>query len=71
MPWRDQLKLGWKIIRWLYWPAGWPVWANIVIWICTAVVLVCIATGNLWGIVGVIVVAIGIGVVMTMEEMRR
>ena len=24
MPWRDQLRLGWKIIRWLYWPPPFP-----------------------------------------------
>ena len=68
MPWRDQLRLGWKVIRWLYWPSGWPVWTNVTIWICTAVILACIATGITWGIIGATVICGAVGFVMEKDS---
>lgn len=61
MPCRDQVKLSWKVIRWLYWPSGWPAWVNIVIWICTAAVLVSVATDNAWGWGAAIVICMAAG----------
>lgn len=49
MPWRDQLRLGWKIIRCLYWTEVLPVWAVIAGWIISAAAIVAGLTGNLWG----------------------
>ena len=62
------MRLGWKVIRWLYWPSGWPVWANVTIWICTAAILACIATGITWGIIGAAVICGAVGFVMEKDS---
>jgi len=28
MPWKDQFRLGWKILRWVFWPENQRAWAN-------------------------------------------
>jgi hypothetical protein len=33
MPWKDQLRLGWRCLRWLFWPAELKTWANIATWV--------------------------------------
>lgn len=47
MPWRDQLRLGWRIIRWIWWPAEFPVWVRIFTWIIGPVVGIGAIKGNL------------------------
>lgn len=61
MPWRDQLRLGWKILRWLYWPPPFPVWANVAMWITIAAALVAVTIGSLWGFAVCVIVVCVIG----------
>jgi hypothetical protein len=42
MPWKDQLRLGWRIVRWLWWPEEWHAWANIAIWVVSVTLIVAI-----------------------------
>ena len=39
MPWKDQLRLGRRCLRWLAWPADQKTWANITMWIIVVTVL--------------------------------
>ena len=70
MPWRDQVRLAWKAIRWVYWISGIPIWANITIWIVSAAAIVSVLSGNLWGFAACLAVCIAIGIVTWRREQR-
>jgi hypothetical protein len=48
MSWRDQLRLGWRIIRWIWWPENHPWWENVMMWITTAIICVGLVINMLW-----------------------
>jgi hypothetical protein len=60
MPWREQLRLGWRIAAWFVWPVN-RVWANVCYLLLVAAIDVSIASGFLWGVAlglaGIVVLA--------------
>jgi hypothetical protein len=47
MPWKDQLRLAGRGLRWFFWPAHQKAWANVVMWVLWATMTVAIAD-QLW-----------------------
>lgn len=47
MPWKDQLRLAGRGLRWLFWPATMETWANIATVIILAAMAIAIAC-QLW-----------------------
>jgi hypothetical protein len=39
MPWKDQVRLAARFLRWLFWPADQKTWANITMWIVVVTIL--------------------------------
>jgi|HubBroStandDraft_6_1064221.scaffolds.fasta_scaffold2998631_1 hypothetical protein len=60
MPWRDQLRRGWRGFRWclpaIFWPARVPVWARVVVLLCQATCVIGALAGSVWAIAGACVV---------------
>ena len=42
MPWKDQLRLAGRCLRWLFWPPDRKTWANIAMWITMVTVMLAI-----------------------------
>ena len=47
MPWKDQLRLIARGLRWLFWPADQKTWANVAMWIVMVTMAVAIGL-QLW-----------------------
>lgn len=47
MPWKDQLRLGWRMLRWAYWPPDQHAWANIASLIVLAAAIIAVSV-QLW-----------------------
>lgn len=47
MPWREQLKFGWRILRWIWWPADLPVWVRVCALLIVPVISIGIIRGSL------------------------
>jgi hypothetical protein len=47
MPWKDQLRLIGRGLRWMYWPANQKAWSNVARWILSVTMAVAI-TYQLW-----------------------
>jgi len=63
MPWREQLRLGWKIIRWVTWPSDMirPVEIAAMYAVSMAALAVMTVTGSLLPLAGALIVAVGLG----------
>jgi len=48
LPVRDQLRLGWSIIRWLYWPRDEPIWMNVTVLIVSTAAIIGFHNGMTW-----------------------
>jgi hypothetical protein len=47
MPWKDQLRLIGRGLRWWFWPTNQKTWANVAMWLIWATMTIAIA-GQLW-----------------------
>jgi hypothetical protein len=60
MPWRDQLRLAWRAVRWAIW-APIPVWANVVLKIAQLMISLGAGLGSLWIVAAALVLAFAVG----------
>jgi hypothetical protein len=47
MPWKDQLRLGWRIVRWVWWPETVHAWANAAALVASAALVIAIVA-QIW-----------------------
>ena len=62
LPVRDQLRLGWNIIRWFFWPRGDPAWMNITMLLSVAAGAIGLSYGTVWPLCGTIAIAVACNV---------
>ena len=60
LPVREQLRLGWNIIRWFVWPRGDPAWVNITMLISVAAGAIGLSYGTAWPLCGTIAIAFAV-----------
>jgi len=63
MSWRDQLRAGWRILRWLYWPSEVVAPAGLIaVHVASAAAIVgLLVMDSLWPLAGAVVIAMAVG----------
>lgn len=62
LPWREQLRLGCGILRWMFWPRNHPVWDNATMVLAIAASTIGIMRGTLWPLAAALVLAVACGI---------
>jgi hypothetical protein len=47
MPWRDQLRVGLRVLRWMCWPEDQRIWANVADLVIFAALFIAV-TAQIW-----------------------